>query len=434
MKAFRPYVERLERMATDSLAQSDDWTSRVSSALNGEPGRELADALSLRTRRKMGAFFTGEVLAQKAVPTTKGLPRRTVFLDAACGVGDLLLAAARNLPTRNSLRATLDFWGSRLAGCDTNEEFVRASKSRLVLLARQRVRTADGIEGLDLQSVFPLIQVRDGLNAIDQFTAATWVVLNPPYGYVNAPEGCHWASGKVTAAASFFEACLRHSTTGTRITAILPDVLRSGTRYEQWRQMVTEQSAVNRIEPHGLFDRNADVDVFILDVTKQSNRGRPQKVHWLAPVNRNQTTVGDLFDVHVGPVVPHRHQQRGIRVCVPYIHARAIPSWARVRRIAERRRFTGNLFRPPFVAIRRTSSPKDTYRATGTLITGVRAVGVENHLIVCSQNDGTIKSCRQLLQQLKSQETNDWLNARIRCRHLTVSAIEQLPCGVRRHE
>ncbi len=427
MKAFRPYVERLEDMAVSLPAQRGDWTQRVASALNGEPGRELADVLSLRTRRKMGAFFTGVTLAQRAIPRLNGSPHHTVFFDPACGVGDLLLAAARLLPLRDSLQGTLDSWGAQLVGCDTNPEFVRAAKTRLVLLARQRGVPVGKTERLDLQSVFPLIEVRDGLKAIDQCRVATWIVLNPPYGYVFAPEGCRWALGKLTAAAVFFEACLRHSAAGTRITAILPDVLRSGTRYEKWRQMVSKQSVVNRIEPYGLFDRNADVHVFVLDVTKEKATARPRKALWLGkPVDR-QTTVGDFFAVHVGSVVPHRHRQRGIRVCVPYIHARAIPAWAQVRRIADQRRFKGSLFKPPFVAIRRTSRPEDTYRATGTLVTGVRAVAVENHLIVCCPSDGTIKTCRQLLRLMKEQRTNDWLNTRIRCRHLTVSAIRELP-------
>jgi len=182
VKTFRPYVERLEGLATSSSGQSGDWTRRVAAALNGEPGRELAEALSLRTRRKMGAFFTGETLAQQAIPHFKGASHQ-IFFDPACGVGDLLLAAARLLPVRRILQATLDSWGERLAGCDTNPEFARAAKTRLVLLARQRGVPADKTKSLDLQSVFPLIEVRDGLSAVDQFRAATWIVLNPPYGY-----------------------------------------------------------------------------------------------------------------------------------------------------------------------------------------------------------------------------------------------------------
>lgn len=208
---------------------------------------------------------------------------------------------------------------------------------------------------------------------------------------------------------------------------ILPDVLRSGSRYEKWRQMVINQVVVDRITPYGLFDRNADVDVFILEVTKRATVEPRRKIRWPTTPITHRASVGDLFGVHVGSVVPHRHQQRGIRVSVPYIHSRAIPAWGRVSRIAEQRRFKGSLFKPPFVAIRRTSRPEDRYRATCTLVTGGRLVAVENHLIVCCPNDGKTKTCRQLLQQMKKKETNDWLNTRIRCRHLTVGAIKELP-------
>jgi hypothetical protein len=375
----------------------------------------------------MGAFFTGATLAQQAIPRLRAKPRRIVLFDPACGVGDLLLAAARLLPVRNSLQATLDHWGAQLAGCDTNQEFVRAAKSRLVLLARQRAVPVGGVEKLHLQSLFPLIRVNDGLTAIDQYVAATWIVLNPPYGYVNAPEECRWASGKLTAAAVFFEACLQHSAAGTRITAILPDVLRSGTRYEKWREMVAEQSTIIRVKPYGLFDRSADIDVFILDVIKQVAAKRPRKNWWLRKCVHGQTTVGDLFAVHVGSVVPHRHQQRGIRVVVPYIHARAMPAWGKVRRINERRRFNGNLFRPPFVAIRRTSRPEDAHRAICTFVTGCRPVAVENHLVVCQPHDGREGACGRLMSELKAERVSQFLNDQMRCRHLTVDVVKRIP-------
>ena len=427
MKAFRPYVERLEDLAMSSSTQLGDWTQRVATALNGEPGRELAQVLSLRTRRKMGAFFTGEILAQQAIPHFNNSPRYAIVFDPACGVGDLLLAAARLLPVRKSLQATLDLWGARLAGCDTNPEFVRATKSRLVLMARQRITTASKTKSLDLRSIFPLIRVCDGLTAIDRFTTVTWVVLNPPYGYVEAPEGCRWASGKLTAAAIFFDACLRHSSVGTRITAVLPDVLRSGTRYEKWRAMVANQCEITRAEPYGLFDRSADVDVFILDVTKRAIIERPRNGSWFRKRVHGQTTVHDLFVVHVGSVVPHRHLQRGLRVIVPYIHARAMPPWGRVRRINERRRFRGSLFRPPFVVIRRTSRPEDTYRATCTLVTGSRPVAVENHLVICQPHDGQQQTCERLMAKLKTEKVNKFLNYQMRCRHLTVDVVKRIP-------
>jgi hypothetical protein len=293
------------------------------------------------------------------------------------------------------------------------------------LLALLRGVSANGSDSLDLRSVFPLIRVGDGLQPGPGYSRADWIIVNPPYGYMGAPKECSWASGSITAAGVFFEACLQNSTVGTRITAVLPDVLRSGTRYEKWRQLVAEQSIINRLQPYGLFDHRADIDVFILDVVKQPIGTRSRNNRWTDPNIKRGKTVGDLFAVHVGPVVPHRHRRVG--TFAPYIHARAIPPWACVNLITEHRRFKGSLFTPPFVAIRRTSRPGDKHRATSTLITDTRPVAVENHLVVCCPRDGTIKSCRQLLRQLRRKQTSDWLNGRIRCRHLTVASVKELP-------
>jgi hypothetical protein len=425
VKAFRPYVQYLESLVTLSPQEQSDWKRRATFALNGEPGRELARRVSLETRRRVGAFFTGATLAQQAIARTAVPSAYELVFDPACGVGDLLLAVARFLPVRASLRATLELWGAHLAGCDTHSEFVRAAKARLVLLALRRgARMAAG-ETVRLDSIFCRIRVGDGLQSTAAYSEADWVVLNPPYGYVEAPKDCEWASGRTTEAAIFFQTSLLNSPVGTRITAILPEVLRSGTRYEKWRQMVGEHSVIKKIMPYGLFDRTADIDVFILDVVKHAEPRRSLQKRWIPCGNQSDSTVGDLFDVHVGAVVPHRHRQAG--PVVPYIHARATPPWARVETMLHSRRFAGSLFRPPFVVIRRTSRPEDTHRAVGTIITSVRSVAIENHLIVCSPRDGTVKSCRSLLRLLRTPSTSNWLNSRIRCRHLTVKAVRELP-------
>jgi len=425
MKSFLPYVLHLEELVRMGPHGVAGWRHRTSLALDGEPGRELAKAVDLETRRKTGAFFTGKDLARTALGTRRQTRGRTFYFDPACGAGDLLLAAARHLPIRGSLQSTLELWSTALAGCDAYAEFVRATKARLVLLALLRHASIDHNDGLDLKSLFPLINVRDGLKPSHFYSNAQWIILNPPYGYMGAPKACTWASGNVTAAGVFFEVCLQNSATGTRVTAILPEVLRSGTRYEKWRQLVVEQSNIKRLQPYGLFDRRADVDVFILDVVKQSVAKQARKISWTTLNHQRGKSVGDMFTVHIGPVVPHRHRKVG--TFAPYIHARAVTPWGSVKRITEHRRFKGTLFATPFIAIRRTSRPNDRHRATGTLIAGKRPVAVENHLIVCSPRNRTIKSCRRLLKQLKSKEIDAWLNDRIRCRHLTVASIREIP-------
>ena len=425
MKPFLPYVQYLEDIVARSPQYLRAWRQRAAMALDGEPGRKLCETVDLETRREAGAFFTGRDLARKLVVGSASKLRKLFFFDPACGAGDLLLAVARQLPVRRTLQSTLDFWGTCLAGCDPYDEFIRATRARLVLLALQRGVWAKETDLINLRKVFPLIRVSDGLRPSSYYSRADRIIVNPPYGYIDAPKKCSWASGSVTAAGVFFEACLRNSSAGTRITALLPDVLRSGTRYEKWRQLVGEHASINKVQPYGVFDQKADVDVFILDVVKKSAPTARRKTCWTRSNPQDCMKVADVFTVQVGPVVPHRHPQTGPRA--PYIHARTISTWSRVKRITEIRRFNGKLIQPPFVAIRRTSRPGDKYRATGTLITVDGPVAVENHLIVCSPRDGTIKSCRRLLRQLRNKQSNDWLNSRIRCRHLTVSSIKELP-------
>ena len=70
---------------------------------------------------------------------------------------------------------------------------------------------------------------------------------------------------------------------------------------------------------------------------------------------------------------------------------------------------------------------KGKKRAIATIITGKEEVSVENHLIVLIPHDLSLESCKELMLRLRSKETDEWLNERIRCRHLTVSALNELP-------
>jgi hypothetical protein len=91
------------------------------------------------------------------------------------------------------------------------------------------------------------------------------------------------------------------------------------------------------------------------------------------------------------------------------------------------RQYRGRVYNTPFVAIRRTSRPGHPYRATATIISGKTPVAVENHLIVCQPKNNTLKMCKALLAHLKTAMTNKFLDERIRCRHLTVGAIQEIP-------
>ncbi len=60
-------------------------------------------------------------------------------------------------------------------------------------------------------------------------------------------------------------------------------------------------------------------------------------------------------------------------------------------------------------------------------VSHISKFAVENHLIVLRPKDGTIGKCKKLVKFLKGESTNQWFNQRIRCRHLTVSAVKDMP-------
>jgi hypothetical protein len=98
-----------------------------------------------------------------------------------------------------------------------------------------------------------------------------------------------------------------------------------------------------------------------------------------------------------------------------------------MREFEQSRRHEGKVYKPPFVVIRRTSRPGHPYRAAATVIAGKKSVAVENHLIVCEPKAKTLRMCKKLMVQLQTQAVNTFLDARIRCRHLTVGSVAAIP-------
>lgn len=425
LKRFLRYVEYIEQL-TNGSGSSDsaaEWRIKVNRCLNGEPGTVLRREVEIHELRQQGAFFTKASLARKIANKLDidTLSEHVVF-DPACGAGDLLLAVAKRLPIADNFVKTLQIWNESLTGYDISPEFVRLTKARLLLLAAKRCR-AQLLDGnVDLLTTFTKIEVKDSLLASDLAQHANTVIMNPPFGYTRAPTECVWAQGRVSAAALFTERTIKQSRNGTRVLAVLPDVLRSGSRYQTWRNTIGGLGLIKSQSSIGLFDQWTDVDVYLFDFLKVNinQEGRSKTL------TTNKTGgVGTRFTIRVGTVVPHRHSEEGSEV--PYIHARSLPVWGELRRIDEMRRYTGRLFDPPFVVVRRTSRPGSGNRASATLILGNNGVAVENHLIVMIPRDGTVDTCRALMSRLKSSKTDDWINCRMRCRHLTVSVMAEMP-------
>lgn len=425
MNHYLPYVERLEQLVA-SFRSDGEWAKAADLALNGQPSRELRHSVCLATLRSEGTFFTGTHLANRLVGTSRSPKNgRSVYLDPTCGAGDLLLAVARGLPIKHTLNDTLAYWGESLAGMDKHDEFIRATKARMAILAMSRGAIPDLGRPPNLEETLPMIRAGDALTDCTFYASADKVLLNPPYYITTVPADCAWATGKVTAAALFVEKVIKEARTGTVLSAILPDVLRSGSRYQAWRETIRDLASVDRVQVYGLFDTSADVDVFMLDLRVSKTTSRkpwPRVNRAIQPANGS---VGTFFDIHVGPIVPHRDRQKG--PMYPYIHARNLPRWCSYAPGSEKRRFDGRTFIPPFVVVRRTSRPGDLKRATATVIKGKQAIAIENHLLVLTPHDGKLKICSALLKRLHSNETDKWLNRRIRCRHLTVKAMAELP-------
>ena len=408
---------------------------RIHHLLNGGASKALQEHIARETRLKFGMFFSGQRLASSVADMIQHkILQGAVLADPACGAGDLLLACLSRAPIHSDLQSTLTAWGERTLGLDIHEELAETTRVRIALLAATRLCE----EGRYLTSHMPNLSdsfahIRSGDYFAQQELSADadCVVMNPPFTEINAPEGCSWSSGKVQQAAVFMAAVVAVAKVDQEIVAVLPDVLRSGTRYDCWRQLIAESSDVLAVDVFGRFDSKTDVDVFILHLRKRGASTVPEKFQWKVatpalPSNFKARILSEFFKVSVGAVVPHRHKNEG--QWAPYVDVSSAPANNEVNTF-NKRRFKGTLHKGPFVALRRTSSPSDPHRAVGSLINTNEYVAVENHLIVLQPHDGTLKRCRQLMDVLHQPYVDKWLNATIRCRHLTTKAIAELPIG-----
>ncbi len=424
MQDFTEYVESIQQLVQPTNGVTPvGWRSELAECLDGGPSRVLRAQPEQSGFKQQGAYFTGAKLALRVAKTAVTHSGKNLYYDPACGAGDLLLAIACKLPLADTLQETLDEWGTHLAGCDISGDFVRLAKARLTLLAAKRCRSSAPFDLRPAPDRFPKIVNANSLSAVPRTPKVDVVVMNPPFGYTLAPADCDWASGRVNTAALFVDRAIRDARLGSHIVAILPDVLRSGTRYVPWREMVRASGTVLSERSLGQFDPWTDVDVYLLHFQRSASARRPKQPATPRPTPTRG--IGKRFHVHVGPVVPHRHPKNG--PIVPYLHARSIPGWTESSDLHEKRKFGGRLFQPPFVTIRRTSRPDEGKRAVATVILGDDPVAVENHLIVCLPKNGSTNTCRELIRRLRSPRTDDWLNKHLRCRHLTTRLVAHMP-------
>ncbi len=411
--SFGAYVEQLEQLTRVS---PDRETLRPH--LDGEVSRRLRGTVKLDDLRQIGAFFTGETLAAKLLA---GVPKDVQrFADPACGCGDLLLCASARLPIAGSLQETLRHWNTRLAGRDAVPLFPRAARARLALAAVARGAAVDAQDTPDAPSLLTNIAYGDGLEL--EHDGGTTILLNPPYGRVAAPSDCGWASGLTTEAAVFLDAVVDNADPGARVAAVLPEVLRAGSRYARLRASLSERLAISAIKPAGVFDALTDVDVFLLHARVGGGLG---SATW-PDAALGDRTLADLCEVRVGTVVANRDKHAG--PAHPYLDARTLGLGGTVTATSTRR-FEGTVFTPPFVVCGRTNRPAESGRPRlrATIVTGSQPVALENHLLAFLPKKQTMETCRAVVALLEADATTAYLDGRLRCRHLTVGAMKGVP-------
>jgi len=383
--------------------------------------------LSSVERKNQGVFFTPSKLSNLSVERFGYSVGDGAILDPACGSGNLLVALASTFDVSSNLEMTLADWNSRLHGIDINESFVRIAKKKLVRVALSKGAVPSGEKSpAEILSMLSNVRVGDFLEEYGTYRGKVGgVIMNPPFCQIDARREIDWTSGKFNVASLFVFYATEILPINGRFLGILPDVLRSGTRYSQWRSRLLN-AAEYTMEVFGSFEPGVQVDVFIL----QGKKKFPQEeavVEQNTDIESSATLLMSEFDVSVGPVVPHRDKIAGAEA--PFAHAKILPAWETVDLLPERIFHAGRKVQPPFVAVRRTSSPKDRYRMVGTVVNCSEPVAVENHIIILAPKDGSLLSCQRVLELFRSEHVNDYINEKIRCRHLTVGVVKGIPIG-----
>ncbi|MCM2496033.1 SAM-dependent methyltransferase [Burkholderia glumae] len=426
------YVEFSDFVWERAEAFLQDTCARNELLLDGEAGRAVERLIDRETRARHGIFFSGHVLAERAATYLKEqIASGHAVYDPTCGAGDLLIQAAKMMPIRSSVHETLQDWGARLYGTDLHEVFVETARRRLTLLALYRHGSSQATVSLvnGLRNYFPGLRVGDYLSSDCRPPAPCCYLMNPPFVTELAPGWVTWSTGRIQMAGAFLELAIRNALPGEHISAILPDVLRSGTRYARWRDAIAALAEVSLVEPYGRFDSATDVDVFVVHIVKPEGSGH-QCARWPSIKRKAlpaRVPLSNLASVSVGAVVPHRHGNRGPWRC--YLAVANAPAFGETT-VRLKRRFSGTVVTPPFLVVRRTSNPSDKDRLITTIVVGDEPVAVENHLIVIKPHGESVAECRKIAKALSDTAARQWLDETIRCRHLTTKVLKDIPLSL----
>ncbi|MEI3800067.1 MULTISPECIES: N-6 DNA methylase [unclassified Chitinophaga] len=420
MEKYSSFIESLkEVLKFDISSPSSEWRETAFHCVDGLAGSELRRLVPLQTRKENGAFFTDSKLATQVLNALQPeFDANSFVYDPACGAGNLLIAAAEFI-IESGISLKLK---KQLLGTDIHQEFVDASRLRLKI--REVLLTCEP-QVNNKKDVEYKISLRNGLEFNNYYKLATHIFVNPPFNKIVYNGELNWAGGSVSNAALFIDKIIENTNPGVCIIAILPDVLRSGSRYAKWRKMVNETCEIQKIELLGKFDDFADVDVFAIKMLKRGKRATNGFEEFLPGNDAPQKTVASMFNICVGRVVDYRDPKKG--PLLGYVVSKGLRGWGEENCITFKRKHLGLAFISPFVVIKRTSRLGDSHRAIATIINDSNPVFVDNHLIVLQPKSGKLADCRKILKTLKSDKTDEWINNQIRCRHLTVKVVSNIP-------
>ena len=428
--ALTPYNDELRGLLALLVRGGDPSGAALRAAatnLDGRAGREFRRLVPLGDRRDAGTFFTGSDLRARAIARYRPAIAAGVHaVDPACGMGDLLLAAADLIPTTWTPSRRAAHARAFLHGRDIHAPLVGAAAARLALWS-----AVAGAAPADPDR-WP-VEIGDAFGEDLDWSRFGLVLLNPPYAATRLPDRQGWATGSVTGAAPFTLDVVRRTRPGARIAAILPDVLRTGARYAKWRAEIDRLADLEDVDIVGPFDKWTDVDVFVAHLRRRGPRTAAAGTgSWYQVEETTHERLGDIVTVSVGDVVPHRDVPAG--PTSPYLTVDCLPAWATTLRTGNTVRHGGRLHEPPFVVLRRTSAPTRSpgaVRARAAVYTGPGPVAVENHLLVLKPpSAGGVDACMRLAVGFAEPAVTDWLDRRLRLRHLTVTALRDLPTAL----
>ena len=425
MNEYNQFVSTLKSELSVFLSEpKKKWATTAQQYVDGKASEELRSLIPIETRRQYGAFFTHSTLAKRVFSKLKpAIDEASVVYDPTCGAGNLLIAFSDYI-RKNKIKSANTTY---LLGTDLHQSFIDAAELRIQMNFLLKEQTKTVVQnGQD----FKLCKA-DGLSDNQYYKTATHIIVNPPFNQIIASEKVEWAQGKISAAALFLDKIIQYTSPGTSIIAILPDVLRSGSRYVKWRKMIQENCTIVKKVLFEQFDKYTDVDVYAVHLVKKTSAISETKKSLqeasTITAKKNQT-LKYLFEICVGPVIDNRDKKDGIEK--PYLVSKGLIGWSTVTAILKSRQYLGKSFQTPFVVIKRISRMSDNDRAVAVIIDTPESVYVDNHLIILIPKSGRIRECRKAINLLRDQRTNDWLNKQIRCRHLTVSIVANIPVWI----